>query len=238
MSRVPKTAMVLAAGLGLRLRPLTLDLPKAMVEVKGRSLVDRALDRLQAAGVEKIVVNLHHKGNTLKRHLAQRSDLQIAYSDETEMLLETGGGVAKALPLLGPEPFFVVNSDTIWLDAQRDSLHALAATWDDATMDALLLVHPTVMAIGYSGMGDFDMAPDGPLTRREQRHVAPFLFTGIQLLHPRLFDGAPPGPFSLNRLYDKAAESGRLYGLRHQGVWMDVGTPAGLKAAEAALDDL
>ena len=234
----PKTAMVLAAGLGLRMRPLTLDLPKAMVEVKGRSLIDRALDRLQAAGVEKVVVNLHHKGNTLKRHLAQRNDFQIAYSDETEILLETGGGVAKALPLLGPEPFFVVNSDTIWLDAQGDSLQALAATWDDAEMDALLLMHPTVSAVGYSGIGDFEMAPDGRLTRREQRHVAPFLFTGIQLLHPRLFDGAPAGPFSLNRLYDKAAESGRLYGLRHQGIWMDVGTPAGLKAAEAALDDL
>lgn len=242
MSRVPQklpnTAMVLAAGLGLRMRPLTLDLPKAMVEVKGRSLIDRALDRLKAAGIAKAVVNLHHKGNTLKRHLAQRSDIEIVFSDETELLLETGGGVTRALPLLGSGPFFVVNSDVIWLDAQGDSLHALAAAWDDAAMDALLLMHPTVMAVGYSGMGDFDMAADGRLTRREQRHVAPFLFTGIQLLHPRLFDDAPPGPFSLNRLYDKAAESGRLFGLRHQGIWMDVGTPAGLKAAEAALEDL
>ncbi|WP_368744750.1 nucleotidyltransferase family protein [Desertibaculum subflavum] len=236
--KLPNTAMVLAAGLGLRMRPLTLDLPKAMVEVKGRSLIDRALDRLKAAGIAKVVVNLHHKGNTLKRHLAERNDIEIAFSDETELLLETGGGVARALPLLGSGPFFVVNSDVIWLDAQGDSLHALAAAWDDAAMDALLLMHPTVMAVGYSGMGDFDMAADGRLTRREQRHVAPFLFTGIQLLHPRLFDDAPPGPFSLNRLYDKAAESGRLFGLRHQGIWMDVGTPAGLKAAEAALEDL
>lgn len=230
--------MVLAAGLGLRMRPLTLDLPKAMIEVKGRSLIDRTLDRLKAAGVDKVVVNLHHKGNTLKRHLARRDDVEIAFSDEAELLLETGGGVAKALPLLGPGPFFAVNSDVIWLDAQADSLRELAARWDDAAMDALLLTHPTVTAIGYGGMGDFDMAPDGRLTRREQRHVAPFLFTGIQLLHPRLFDDAPEGPFSLNRLYDKAAESGRLYGLRHQGLWMDIGTPAGLEAAEAALDDL
>lgn len=238
MSGVPKTAMVLAAGLGLRMRPLTLDLPKAMVEVKGRSLIDRALDRLAAAGIEKAVVNLHHKGNTLRRHLAERGDIDIAFSDESEALLETGGGVARALPLLGSSPFFVINSDVIWLDAQGDSLHALAAAWDDTAMDALLLMHPTVLAIGYAGMGDFDMAADGRLTRREQRHVAPFLFTGIQLLHPRLFEGAPPGAFSLNRLYDQAAESGRLYGLRHQGIWMDVGTPAGLKAAEAALEDL
>lgn len=238
MSSVPKTAMVLAAGLGLRMRPLTLDLPKAMVEVKGRALIDRALDRLVAAGVRRAVVNLHHKGNTLKRHLAARHDIEIAFSDETEALLETGGGVAKALPLLGPAPFFVVNSDVIWFDAQGDSLQALAAGWDDAAMDALLLVHPTVTAIGYNGRGDFEMASDGRLTRREERHVAPFLFTGVQMLHPRLFDGAPAGAFSLNRLYDKAAESGRLFGLRHQGIWMDVGTPAGLKAAETTLDDL
>jgi MurNAc alpha-1-phosphate uridylyltransferase len=230
--------MVLAAGLGLRMRPLTLDLPKAMVEVKGRALIDRALDRLVAAGVRRAVVNLHHKGNTLKRHLAARHDIEIAFSDETEALLETGGGVAKALALLGAAPFFVVNSDVIWLDSQGDSLQALAAGWDDAAMDALLLVHPTVTAIGYNGRGDFEMASDGRLTRREERHVAPFLFTGVQMLHPRLFDGAPAGAFSLNRLYDKAAESGRLFGLRHQGIWMDVGTPAGLKAAETTLDDL
>jgi MurNAc alpha-1-phosphate uridylyltransferase len=238
VSKVPSTAMILAAGLGLRMRPLTLDLPKAMVEVKGRRLIDRALDRLLSAGIKKVVVNLHHKGNTLKRHLAERNDVEILFSDESEQLLETGGGVAKALPLLGPDPFFVVNSDVIWLDARRDSLHELAEAWDDKAMDALLLMHPTVTAVGYDGVGDFEMAPDGRLTRREERHVAPFLFTGIQLLHPRLFDGAPEGPFSLNRLYDQAAESGRLYGYRHEGIWMDVGTPAGLKAAEAALDDL
>jgi MurNAc alpha-1-phosphate uridylyltransferase len=230
--------MVLAAGLGLRLRPLTLDRPKALVEVKGRTLIDRALDRLAAGGIGKAVVNLHHKGNTLRQHLAQRPDIEIAFSDESDELLETGGGVVKALPLLGDEPFLVVNSDVIWLDAQGNSLGALAAAWDDQAMDALLLMHPTVSAIGYGGMGDFAMEADGRLIRREERHVAPFLFTGIQLLHPRFFRGAPAGPFSLNLLYDKAAEAGRLFGLRHQGIWMDVGTPAGLRAAEATLDDL
>jgi len=231
----PTRAMVLAAGLGLRLRPLTLDRPKAMVEVAGRTLVDRALDRLQTAGVTTVVVNLHYKGNTLKQHLSRRGQPKITFSDETDELLETGGGIAKALPLLGAEPFYAVNCDVIWRDAQKSALLRLADRWEDAAMDALLLLQPTVTAIGYDGFGDFNMDPVGRLIRRPESFVVPFVYTGIQLLHPRLFEGCPTGPFSLNLLYDRAAKLGRLYGMLHEGDWMDVGTPAGLKAAEAAV---
>jgi len=233
---LPRFAVVLAAGLGLRLRPLTLDRPKALVPVAGKPLIDRALDRLAAAGISTAVVNFHYKGNSLKQHLATRKQPKILLSDETAELLETGGGVRKALPLLpAGMPFFVVNSDIVWRDAQRNPLHDLADRWDDATMDALLLMHPTVSAIGYNGMGDYYMAPDGRLERRPSTMVAPFLFTGVQILHPRLFADAPTGPFSLNLLYDRAQEAGRLYGLRHSGEWMDVGTPQGLHEAEMAL---
>ncbi|MCW5731494.1 MAG: nucleotidyltransferase family protein [Alphaproteobacteria bacterium] len=235
MIPVPGEAMVLAAGLGVRLRPLTLDRPKALVEVGGVPLIDRTLDRLQAAGVRRAVVNLHYKGNSLRQHLALRRQPEILLSDETALLLETGGGVKKALALLRAAPFYVVNCDIIWRDAHGDSLADLARRWDDDAMDALLLLHPTVSAIGYGGVGDFFMDPLGRLARRPESMVAPFVFTGVQLLHPRLFEGAPEGPFSLNRLYDVAAENGRLFGLRHDGAWMDVGTPAGLREAERAL---
>ncbi|HUN50317.1 MAG TPA: nucleotidyltransferase family protein [Candidatus Sulfotelmatobacter sp.] len=231
----PTRAMVLAAGLGIRLRPLTLDRPKALVQVAGRSLVDHTLDRLAAFGIATAVVNLHYKGNSLRQHLATRKQPKIMLSDETAELLDTGGGVAKALPLLGADPFYVLNCDIVWRDARENSLLRLAERWDDAAMDALLLLQPTVSAIGYRGVGDFNMDPDGWLTRRAEGMVAPFVFTGVQILHPRLFRGCPAGAFSLNRLYDRAVEAGRLYGLRHEGDWMDVGTPAGLQAAEAAL---
>lgn len=238
MSFTPRVAMVLAAGLGLRMRPLTLDRPKALVEVRGRPLIDRTLDRLEAAGIRKVVVNLHHKANSLKRHLADRRDVEIVFSDETDQLLETGGGVRKALGLLGDTPFFVVNSDVIWLDAQKDTFERMAAFWDDASMDGLLAMHPTVSAIGYEGPGDFHLDPLGRLSRREERLVAPLVFMGLQMLHPRVFRGTPDGSFSLNRVYDSAIEDGRLFGLRHEGVWMDVGSPAGLRAAELALEDV
>jgi N-acetyl-alpha-D-muramate 1-phosphate uridylyltransferase len=231
----PKIAMVLAAGLGKRLRPLTDAMPKPLVMIGGRALIDRALDRLADAGVERAVVNLHYKGDMLRQHLAARARPEIAFSDETGALLETGGGVRQALPLLGPAPFFVVNSDVIWRDARDNSLLALAARWDDATMDALLLLHPTVSAIGYGGMGDFFLSPEGAVQRRDARMVAPFVFTGVQILHPRLFARTPDGPFSLNLLYDRAADAGRLYGMRHQGDWMDVGTLDGIAAAEQAV---
>lgn len=229
------TAMVLAAGLGKRMRPLTDNLPKPLIAVAGRPLIDHTLDHLVAAGVDRAVVNLHWQGDKLSAYLTSRAKPKIVYSDETEQLLETGGGVAKALPQLGSGPFYVLNSDVVWRDAQEDSLLRLAASWRDDDMDALLLVHQTVTAIGYSGLGDFDMDPAGRLTRRLERFVAPFLFTGVQILHPRLFADLPQGPFSLNLLYDRAAENGRLFGIVHEGDWMDAGTPDGLAAAERTL---
>ncbi len=235
MIPLPSRAMVLAAGLGLRLRPLTLDRPKALVEVGGQTLIERTLDRLAADGIKLAVVNLHYKGTLLRRALASRKAPQIVFSDEAGALLDTGGGILKALPQLGDEPFFAVNCDIVWRDAQENSLHRLAQGFDPGAMDALLLMQPTITAIGYDGMGDFNLDPLGRLTRRDLREVAPFVFTGVQLLHPHLFAGAAPGCFSLNRLYDQAATEGRLFGLVHEGDWIDVGTPAGLAAAEAHL---
>jgi MurNAc alpha-1-phosphate uridylyltransferase len=227
--------MVLAAGLGKRLRPITDTRPKPLVSVGGRTLLDRTLDRLADAGIKRAVVNLHHFPDMIRQHLATRRDIEIVFSDESDLLLETGGGVAKALPLLGAEPFLAVNSDMIWRDWHGSSLERMAERWDDAAMDALLLMQATVFAIGYEGMGDFDMASDGRLVRRDSRMVSPYVFTGVQILRPRLFTGYPAGPFSLNRLYDKAQETGRLFGLRHYGDWMDVGTAGGIAAAEAEL---
>lgn len=237
MIEPPRIAMVLAAGLGLRMRRHSGDTPKPLVDLHGRTLLDRTLDRLADAGVGRVVVNLHHRANMIRAHLSGRTAPQIVLSDETDHLLETGGGVTKALPLLGPHPFYVVNSDIVWRDAYANSLHALARGFDADRMDALLLLMPTIGAVGYWGMGDFNMAPDGRLTRREERCVVPFVFTGVQILHPRLFAGCTVEPFSLNRLYNKAQEAGRLFGLRHQGDWMDVGTPEGWAAAAQALGD-
>ncbi len=230
-----KTAMVLAAGLGLRLRPLTERTPKPLIPVAGKPLIDHVLDRLANVGVEKAVVNIHWQADKLRAYLSPRAKPRIEFSDETAELLETGGGVAKALPQLGAEPFYVLNSDMIWRDSYEDSLVRLAAAWNDETMDALLLVVQTINALGYDGMGDFNMDPEGRLTRRDERFVAPYLYAGVQILHPRLFEGVPEGKFSLNRLYDRAAEAGRLYAILHEGDWMDVGHPEGLAAAERAL---
>ena len=235
MKNPPASAMVLAAGLGTRLRPLTDDRPKALIEVAGRSLIDRALDRLAAAGVGRAVVNLHHQAEMLQSHLAGRRDIDIVCSDESGELRDTGGGVAQALALLGPDPFLVVNADALWLDGTRDTLQRLAEAWDGRRMEALMLMHPTVQAVGYDGRGDYHMAPTGRLRRRNHSEVVPFLFAGVQILSPKLFHDAPAGAFSLNRLYDLAEGRRRLFGCRHLGVWMHVGTPAGLAEAEAAL---
>ena len=232
---VPETAMVLAAGRGTRMAPLGDDRPKPLLQVAGRSLIDRALDRLAAAGVKRAVVNLHHKGEMIRGHLQNRRDLEITFSDETGDLLETGGGVAKALPLLGTGAFYVVNADALWFDGMKDTLQRLARRFDPARMDAILLLNPTVGAIGYPGMGDYVMWPDGALTRREETQVSPFVFTGVQILTPDLFAACPSGAFSLNLLYDRAEEAGRLFGLRHEGDWMCINTPTGLEAADQAL---
>jgi MurNAc alpha-1-phosphate uridylyltransferase len=223
--------MVLAAGLGLRMRPITDNLPKPLVPVLDRTLLDRVLDRLDEAGVEETVVNLHHLGKMIERHLSDRRTPKIILSVE-ETRLETGGGVAKALPLLGDTPFFVVNGDVLWLDGPCPTFDRLTTAWDEDRMDALLLLHPTVEAFGYHGDGDFLMDPEGRLIRRPEREIAPYLFAGIQILHPRLFEDTPAGSFSLNLLYDQAIEHDRLFGVLHDGKWFHVGTPEDLAVAE------
>jgi len=226
-------AMVLAAGLGKRMRPLTEARPKPLVELAGRTLLDRALDHLDDAGVAEIVVNTHYRGEMIAGHLDGRPGIVLSPEEE---LLETGGGIVYALPHLGDGPFYVVNSDSVWSDGHVPALRRLAALWDDSRMDALLLLHPTVACSGVHDRGDFHMKPDGRLRRRGEGQVAPFVFTGVQILHPRLFDGAPDGPFSLNVLYDRAQEAERLFGLRHDGEWFHVGTPEELAATAALFD--
>ncbi len=234
---MPRRAMILAAGLGERMRPITDTMPKALIELNGRSLLGAILDRLETAGVPEAVINLHHLGEQIEAHLAPRKRPHITFSREPARL-ETGGGVRNALPLLGPAPFFVINGDVCWLDGRMPALERLARAWDEAAMDALLLVHPTAFAVGYSGVGDFVLTPEARLRRRREREVVPFVFTGLQVLHPRLFQGTPEGPFSLNLVYDKAAAAGRLWGLRHDGEWFHIGTPEGLREVEDALHPL
>jgi MurNAc alpha-1-phosphate uridylyltransferase len=231
---MPKRAMVLAAGLGQRMRPLSDSKPKALIEVAGRSLLDRALDRLQEAGIGECVVNVHHLAPLMEKHLAERAKPKIVLSHESE-LLETGGGVKKALPLLGSDPFFVANCDALWLDGPRPMLKRLARAFDPKRMDALLLLHPMVIAHGFDGSGDYFMASDGALRRRRAETVAPFVYAGAQILTPALFKDAPDGPFSLRVLYDRAEENGRLFGMRHDGEWYHVGTPEAVSATEALL---
>ncbi len=231
----PTRAMVLAAGFGTRMRPITDNLPKPLIEVVGRTLIDRAIDRLADAGVERIVVNLHHLGDKIENHLKARATPEIVFSPEPK-LLETGGGVSSALPLLGTAPFYVVNGDIFWLNGPSETFSRLLAVWNEEEMDGMLLLHSTVDAYGYRGKGDFCAEPDGRLTRRPENGVSPWLFTGVQMLHPRLFADAPEGAFSLNLLYDRALEAERLYGIIHDGEWFHIGTPAGLGEAETYLN--
>jgi N-acetyl-alpha-D-muramate 1-phosphate uridylyltransferase len=228
-------AMVLAAGFGTRMRPLTDTLPKPLVPVAGKALIDHVLDRLGDAGVTKAVVNVHHMADAIEKHLKGRRRPQIAISDERGELLDTGGGVVKALKLLGEAPFFHVNSDTVWIEGVTPNLGRLAARFDATQMDILLLLASTTASIGYEGRGDFAMTPDGRLKRRGEREVVPFVYAGAAILNPAMFADAPKGAFSLNRMFDRAIEAGRLFGLRLEGTWMHVGTPAAIKAAEAAI---
>ncbi|MGH6816241.1 MAG: nucleotidyltransferase family protein [Hyphomicrobiaceae bacterium] len=231
----PATAMVLAAGLGVRMRPLTDTLPKPLVVLAGKPLIDHVLDRLTEAGIARAVVNVHHHADRLENHLKRRVAPHTIVSDERTSLLETGGGVLKALPLLGPEPFLIHNSDSLWIEHGDANLVRLAEAWEPADMDSLLLVARVADSLGYGGRGDFTMTADGLLRRRIGRDAVPFVFAGASIAHPRLFAEPPPGAFSLNILWDRALARGRLYGLCLEGTWMHVGTPAALAEAERIL---
>jgi MurNAc alpha-1-phosphate uridylyltransferase len=234
MSVTPKKAMVLAAGLGLRMRPLTNTMPKPLVSVAGRPLLDHVLDRLAEAGVTQAVVNVHYLPDQIIDHVATRTAPRVTISDERDLVLGTGGAVVKALPLLGNEPFFHLNADTMWIDGVRPNLTRLAEAFDPAKMDILLLMAPTASSIGYAGSGDYAMAADGSLRRRKELQVVPFVYAGVAIMSPALFADAPKGEFSLTTMFDRANERERLFGLRMDGVWMHVGTPDAVRAAEDA----
>ncbi|MFC0282109.1 nucleotidyltransferase family protein [Camelimonas abortus] len=226
-------AMVLAAGLGKRMRPITTTTPKPLVSVGGVALIDRLLDRLAEAGVTEAVVNVHYLADLVETHLERRRGApRTVISDERGRLLETGGGVKKALPLLGGAPFFVGNSDSMWIEGPASNLRRMARFWDPERMDALLLLAATASSTGYDGPGDFAMDREGRLRRRMEREVTPFVYAGVAILRPELFAGAPEGPFSLNRIFDAAIGRGRLFGLRLDGHWLHVGTPGALRVAE------
>jgi MurNAc alpha-1-phosphate uridylyltransferase len=229
--------MVPAAGLGKRMRPLTATTPKPLIEVNGRALIDYGLDALARAGVEEVVVNVHYLADLVATHVGRRRRPHALISDERAALLDTGGGIVRALPRLGHAPFYLLNSDSFWIEGARPNLDWLAEGWRDDAMDALLLVSPTVRAIGYSGRGDFRMDPAGRLIRRAEREVAPFVYAGAAILHPRLFAECPEGAFSLNLLFDRAMEAGRLFGVRLDGLWLHIGTPEAIGEAELTIAD-
>jgi N-acetyl-alpha-D-muramate 1-phosphate uridylyltransferase len=233
-----KRAMIMAAGLGTRMRPLTHDKPKPLVEVGGKTLIDHALDRLKAAGVDFAVVNLHYKAEQLREHLERRGDMEFVFSEEEDGLLGTGGGIVKALSHFENAPFFVCNSDSIWVEGYGTALERMKAMWEPERMDALLLMASMITAMGYEGKGDFMMDSWGHLKRVPAGRISPFAYPGVQIVHPRLFADAPAGNFSTNVLWDRAIEAERLYGVRMEGVWIHVGTPEAVAEAEAYLADL
>jgi len=234
MSTRPTKAMVLAAGFGTRMRPLTERMPKPLVPVAGRPLLDHVLDKLAEAGVAEAVVNVHYLPDQIIDHTAARTTPRITISDERDAVLGTGGGVVKALPHLGDAPFYHLNADTLWIDGAQPNLSRLADAFDPARMDILLLMAPTADSIGYNGSGDYAMLPDGTLRRRKEREVVPFVYAGVAILSPAIFADAPEGEFALTKLFDRAGEQGRLFGLRLDGLWMHVGTPDAVQAAEEA----
>lgn len=237
-AHVPKTAMVMAAGLGKRMRPLTATKPKPLVEVAGRALIDHALSRLAAAGVERAVVNVHYLADALEAHLTRNHHgMDIVVSDERGVLLETGGGLVRALPLIDADPFIAVNSDNLWVNGAADAFSVLAERWDDSAMDALLLMVPQARANCHKGRGDFHMDAVGRLSRRKAGRIAPFVWTGLQMLSKRLIVDPPAAKFSTNIFWDRAIASGRAYGVVHQGLWFDVGHPGAIAEAEAIIAD-
>ena len=229
-----RRAMIMAAGLGTRMRPLTDDRPKPLIPVGGKPLIDHALDRLVAAGVELAVVNLHYKADMLRAHLDKRRDIEIRYSAEDDALLDTGGGVVKALPHFQNEPFFILNSDSIWVE-NTPALPAMLAQWDENRMDGLLLLADMPTAIGYDAQGDFILRPDHRVVRARGNSGAAYAYPGVQIVHPRLFADAPQGAFSTNVVWDRAIAAERLFGSVLDGTWIHVGTPEARDEAEAAL---
>ncbi len=231
----PDTAMVFAAGLGTRMRPITDRIPKPLVEVAGKPLIDHMLDRFAAIGLKTAIVNLHHKADLLEAHLTQRAEPRIVFSDERAALLDQGGAIKNVLPLLGDRPFFICNTDAFWLEGPRSNLAALAARWDPETMDILLLVAATTSSIGVDWPGDFIMTPDGRLQKRGERDVAPFVYAGVGIMKPELFADAPDGAFRLAPYFFAAAAKGRLFGQRLDGIWLHVGTPEAIVEAELTI---
>jgi MurNAc alpha-1-phosphate uridylyltransferase len=231
----PTTAFVLAAGLGERMRPITDTIPKPLVPLAGKPLIDHVLDRLADAGVTRAVVNVHYLAGKLEEHLKGRKAPRIAISDERDALLDTGGGVVRALPLIGGDPFIIHNSDSVWIEGLGSNLNRLMSAFDPKTMDSIMLLAPVSSSIGYDGPGDFTMDGDGRLARQSGARVAPFVFAGVSIAHPRLLRDAPQGRFSLNKFWDRAIGEGRLYGIRLDGIWMHVGTPGAVKEAERAI---
>jgi MurNAc alpha-1-phosphate uridylyltransferase len=228
--------MLLAAGLGTRMRPLTDRTAKPLLHLGGKALIDHALDRMAAFGVERVVVNAHWQAELLAAHLAARSGRPPCTRLQREtVLLETGGGVKAALPTLGPEPFFVANGDAFWLDGPRPALDRLAANFDPAAVDGVLLVHRTFQVHAEVGMGDFALDAWGGLRRRGEREVAPYIYAGLQLISPALLAGTPDGAFSMNRAWDAAMAAGRLRAVVHDGLWFHLSTPADLAEAETIL---
>ncbi|MBX7526556.1 nucleotidyltransferase family protein [Qipengyuania vesicularis] len=233
---VSDTAMLMAAGLGKRMRPLTATMPKPMVRVAGKPLIDRALDRLESAGIEQAVVNVHYLAESIEAHIGKRAAPKVTFSDERAELLETGGGMMKAKGAgLLPDPFFACNADSIWLDGPRNAFADLSAAWDPERMDALLLVVTHARARNFDGTGDFYMDGAGRLSRKKPDRIAPFIYTGIQLVSHHLLREAPEGKFSTNVLWDRAIEEDRLFGVAFTGMWYEVGTPAHIKPTEEAL---
>ena len=229
-------AMLLSAGLGKRMAPAANGLPKPLVVLHGKALIDHALDRLAAAGVARAIVNVHYKADLIEAHLQKRQAPAIEISDERAALLDTGGGVKKALPRLGPGPFLIHNADSVWIEGVGSNLARLAGAWDEARMDCLLLLAGASASHGYQGRGDFALESDGRIRRRKvEQELVPFAFTGVSVAHPRLFDGSPDGAFSLNLVWSRAITAGRAYGMRMDGVWMHVGSPDALAEAERCL---
>ena len=235
MTWKPDTAMVLAAGLGRRMRSATDGVPKPLAALDGTALIDRVLDRIAEAGVSRAVVNVHHKADLIERHLAGRKKPDIVISDERDRLLDTGGGVRRALPLIGTQPFLVHNSDSVWVEGVGSNLQRLFQTFEAARMDCLLMLSLGSASIGYGGRGDFSLDPEGRIRRRREQEVVPFVAAGVYILHPRVFDGAPDGPFSMNLIWNQAILAGRAFGMRMEGLWMHVGTPEAIEEATAVL---